>query len=121
MDKTAFYNDATRISAEWFRNSLEIVDYYINQRVESAANGNDPSIVKAHKLYNFLNDESKCDYEYATIRYLARCSPFRHVNEMKSVIKTLEEFGLLQDAGKGHNVDGYLARQSWKVNRGYES
>ena len=106
--------NASHISGEWFRKSTEIVDYYINQQDQSVTNGNSSDIVNAHKLYNFLNDEMKCDCESVTTRYLARCSPFRSVEEVKPIIKTLEEFGLLQDAGKGHMVDGYIARQAWK-------
>ncbi len=110
---------STQITAEWFGRATEIVDYYIKQQAETVTNGNDPTIVKAHKLYNWLNEKS--DYEYVTTRYYAQWSPFHSVDEVKPVIKTLEEFGLLQDAGKGHNIDGYIARQAWKVNRGYES
>jgi Protein of unknown function (DUF3987) len=112
-----FYDYSSYITEKWFSNALEIVDYYIKQQLESAINGNDPAIVKAHKLYHWLNEKS--DYPYVTTRYLAQRSPFRSVEEVKPVIKTLEEFGLLQEAGKGQFVDGNMARQAWKVNRGY--
>jgi hypothetical protein len=110
------YNlNATHISAHWFKNSLEIIDYYISQQLATSATKNNPAFVKAHKLYDWLNEH--CELEYVGTAYLLNRSPFRTKPELEAVIKTLEEFGLLQDAGPGRDVEGHRVKKSWKVNR----
>jgi Protein of unknown function (DUF3987) len=119
----AFYEpSANYIHPDIASMSLEIMDYYIEQQLSNEDAINDPAIVKAHKLYNFLNDESKCELEYVNTSYLLTKGPyeFRSSEKLTPVIKTLEEYGLLQDAGKGHVIDGYgVARKAYKVNRGF--
>jgi hypothetical protein len=112
----------THISGVCFKNTLEIMDYYIAQQLSSENAVNDPAIIKAHKLYKWLCDHS--EYEYVNTSYLLQKSPraFRNKQDLEPVIKTLEEYGLMQDAGPGRYIDGYgLSKKSWKVNRGFDA
>jgi hypothetical protein len=119
----AFYEPAaTHIHPDVASMALEIMDYYIDQQLNNEGAINDPAIVKAHSLYKFLCEHS--EYEHVNLRYLVQKGPgpLRSTEKMEPVIKTLEEFGLLQDAGSGHHIDGYgIARKAWKVHRGFQT
>jgi hypothetical protein len=106
-----FNSCSLELSAEYFAAGWELVLYYAGQLLATQGITNDPELLKAHQLYQWLEDKHVGDFVNSRTMLREGPSSLRSKKSLDPIVNMLFEHGLLEEVLPDD--------RQWRVHRGF--